>query len=122
MKIYKFSDLENDIAAKSAYLEKQRELITLERIQLKRAWIDNITSPPAMLLSLSMGFVAGYFRKTKANVKQRPPGKFSKARAGLQSAAIDAIKRFSSGVIIGIISSLSAQKGGTLSPISLHEE
>lgn len=120
MKIVSFIDLEKDIANKSASLDKQRRLITHERMQLKKLWVENLTSPRALLISFSTGFVAGYFRKSKTTAKERP-GRFTQARAKLNSALINSIKRFSSGVIIGIISSISSRKGQQLSIVPQEE-
>lgn len=122
MKIFSFIDLEKDIADKSASLDEQRRLITHERMLLKKIWLGSLTSPHALLMSLSIGFVAGYFRKPKAAAKERPYGRFSKTRAKFQSALIDFIKRFSSGIIVGIISSISSRKGQQLSIIPQEEQ
>lgn len=121
MKIHSFINLEKDIADKSASLDKQRRLITHERMRLRKLWVESLTSPHALLLSLSIGFVAGYFRKPKTAAKERPYGGFSRTRAKLQSALINSIKRFSGGVIIGIISSISSRKGQQLSIIPQEE-
>lgn len=122
MKINSFINLEKDIADKSASLDKQRRLVTHERMRLRKLWVESLTSPHALLLSLSIGFVAGYFRKPKTAAKERPyGGGFSRTRAKLQSALINSIKRFSSGVIIGIISSISSRKGQQLSIIPQEE-
>lgn len=120
-KIYKFSDLKKDIADKSAHLEKQRRLITYERVRLKKRLVQSITSPSALLMTFSAGFVTVYFKKSKTNVTKRSYGRFYQARANLKSAMISSIKRFSSGVIIGIISSISSRKGQQLSTAPLEE-
>lgn len=117
MKLHRFKDLERDIADKSAYLEKQRQVMIFERIRLKQTWIESITSPPALLLSFSIGFVAAYLRKPKT----RAHGRFSQTRAKLQTAIFNSIKRFTSGIVIGVISSITARKGGPLSIAGLEE-
>lgn len=116
MKLHRFKDLERNIADKSAYLEKQRQLMTFERMRLKQVWIENITSPPTLLLSFSIGFVAGYLRKPKTG-----SGRFSNARAKLQTAILESIKRFTSGIVIGVISSITARKGGPLSIVGQED-
>lgn len=105
MKIHSFQDLQRDITEKSARLREQRESIKFEKTMLKKAWVETITSPPALLLSLSIGFVTAYLRKSKANIPSRRASK-------IQSAIINAIKRFSSGFIVGIISAISSRTSG----------
>ncbi|HEX7026176.1 MAG TPA: hypothetical protein VF268_02975 [Gammaproteobacteria bacterium] len=87
---------------------------------MKKVWIDSITSPTALLFSLSIGFVAGYLRKPRTD-GQPVRGRLSNARTKLQAAIFNSIKRFTSGIVIGIVSSITARKGGPMSIITQEE-
>lgn len=120
MKLHRLKELEREIADKSAYLEKQRQLMLFERMQLKKVWANSLTSPTALLFGFSTGFIVGYLRKPKTD-GQRVRSRFSDTRTKLQTAIFNFIKRSISGVVIGIVSSITAGKGGPISMVTQEE-